>query len=612
MGQPIGSRYELEEQLGRGAFGSVWRGRVRQTGEAVAVKVLLEELAADADVVTRFLRERTALVGLRHRSLVSIRDLVVEGDVLALVMQLVEGPDLRHYLRGRGTLGAEEAALLVADVADALSVAHAAQIIHRDVKPANVLLQPEAGGFRPLLTDFGIARLADAPSVTRTSQVVGTPYYLAPEVISGAKATPAVDVYASGVMFYELITGHPPFRGADAMEVFRAHQTVQPQRPAGVPDRIWAVALSALAKNPAERPNATELSSRLRVALRSGQGGSAAPLPVNPTDGTAHLPALPAGLEIKPDGPKGNSPRPDGQRAAAVGAVGAAAGVGAAAVASTPGSAPASVPGAGHQPSALPASPARPQIASAVGPTMPSLLPAAQAQQRNASQRSSDPRVVQAAAQAPTTPIRAAAAPPVTPSRPATPPSQPRPASGYPAGQRDYPTVPAGSGGSSPYAQPHAPSPPNQQASRSAQPNHQVHVGHQPQPQPQPPARQPQQYVRPNDRAPQDARPRPNAYPPQPTYPPSAPPPAPRKQAPRYPQNYTGTPPAPRAGLSCLSKLALLVIILAVAVLVGVAVGHYIQSHEHVRFNTHNSTVQFGSSASLAALALAKSHSRDK
>lgn len=608
MGQPIGSRYELEEQLGRGAFGSVWRGRVRQTGEAVAVKVLLEELAADADVVTRFLRERTALVGLRHHSLVSIRDLVVEGDVLALVMQLVEGPDLRHYLRGRGTLGAEEAALLVADVADALSVAHAAQIIHRDVKPANVLLQPEAGGFRPLLTDFGIARLADAPSVTRTSQVVGTPYYLAPEVISGAKATPAVDIYASGVMFYELITGHPPFRGADAMEVFRAHQTLQPQRPGGVPDRIWAVALSALAKNPAERPNATELSTRLRTALRSGQGGAAAPLPVNPTDGTAHLPALPAGLEMGPDGPKGSSPRSDGQREAAVGAVGAAAGIGAAAVASKPGSTPGSVPGAGHQPSALPASPARPQIASAVGPTVPSLLPAAQAQQRNASQRSSDPRAVQAAAQAPTTPIRAAAAPPATPSRPATP-SQPRPASGYPPGQRDYPTVPAAS---SPYVQPNASPAPNQHASRSAQPNNQVRVGHQPQPQAplQPPARQPQQYVRPSNGTPSDARPRPSAYPPQPTYPP-APPPAPRKQAPRYPQNYTGTPPAPRAGLSCLSKLALLVIILAVAVLVGVAVGHYIQSHEHVRFNTHNSTVQFGAPAALAAFALAKSRSAE-
>jgi serine/threonine-protein kinase len=292
VGQPIGSRYELETQLGRGAFGAVWRGRVRDTGEAVAIKVLLEELANDADVVTRFLRERTALVSMRHRSLVSVRDLVVEGDVLALVMQLVEGPDLRAYVRSRGTLGATESALLVADVAEALAVAHAAKIIHRDVKPANVLLQPDDGGYRPLLTDFGIARLADAPSVTRTSQVVGTPYYLAPEVISGQQPTPAVDVYASGIMFYELMTGRPPFRGSDAMEVFQAHQTKAPPRPDGVSDPLWSVIASALAKDPTRRPDAGQLAVRLRAAVGSGQPGADGRLPVHPREGTVVLPKL--------------------------------------------------------------------------------------------------------------------------------------------------------------------------------------------------------------------------------------------------------------------------------------------------------------------------------
>ncbi|MBR7835818.1 serine/threonine protein kinase, partial [Actinospica durhamensis] len=294
MGQPIGSRYELESQLGRGAFGSVWRGRVRDTGEAVAIKVLLEELANDADVVTRFLRERTALVSMRHRSLVSVRDLVVEGDLLALVMQLVEGPDLRAYLRGRGTLGAAESALLVADVAEALAVAHTAKIIHRDVKPANVLLKPEDGGYRPLLTDFGIARLADAPSVTRTSQVVGTPYYLAPEVISGQQPTPAVDVYACGIMFFELRTGRPPFRGNDAMEVFQAHQTQPPPRPEGVPDAVWTVIASALAKDPNRRPDAATLAARLRAAVQSSDPGAAARLSVHPREGTVVLPKLPS------------------------------------------------------------------------------------------------------------------------------------------------------------------------------------------------------------------------------------------------------------------------------------------------------------------------------
>ena len=322
MGQPIGSRYELETQLGRGAFGAVWRGRVRETGEAVAIKVLLEELANDADVVTRFLRERTALVSMRHRSLVSVRDLVVEGDVLALVMQLVEGPDLRAYVRSRGTLGATESALLVADVAEALAVAHAAKIIHRDVKPANVLLQPDDGGYRPLLTDFGIARLADAPSVTRTSQVVGTPYYLAPEVISGQQPTPAVDVYASGIMFFELMTGRPPFRGSDAMEVFQAHQTQPPPRPDGVSDPLWSVIASALAKDPARRPDAGQLAVRLRAAVGSGQPGSAGRLPVHPREGTVVLPKL-SEAELAP--PAKTPPSRTPAAAAAVGAGAAAA-----------------------------------------------------------------------------------------------------------------------------------------------------------------------------------------------------------------------------------------------------------------------------------------------
>jgi serine/threonine-protein kinase len=318
VGQPIGSRYELETQLGRGAFGSVWRGRVRDSGEAVAIKVLLEELANDADVVTRFLRERNAMVSMRHRSLVSVRDLVVEGDLLALVMQLVEGPDLRAYLRGRGTLDATESALLVADVAEALAVAHAAKIIHRDVKPANVLLQPEDGGFRPLLTDFGIARLADAPSVTRTSQVVGTPYYLAPEVISGQQPSPAVDVYASGIMFYELMTGRPPFRGSDAMEVFQAHQTQPPPRPDGVSDPLWSVIASALAKDPNRRPDANQLAIRLRAAVGSGQPGAGGRLPVHPREGTVVLPKL-TDAELAPPtaAPPSRTPAAAGVAAAA-------------------------------------------------------------------------------------------------------------------------------------------------------------------------------------------------------------------------------------------------------------------------------------------------------
>jgi serine/threonine protein kinase, bacterial len=421
VGQPIGSRYELETQLGRGAFGSVWRGRVRDTGEAVAIKVLLEELANDADVVTRFLRERTALVSMRHRSLVSVRDLVVEGDLLALVMQLVEGPDLRAYLRGRGTLGATESALLVADVAEALAVAHAAKIIHRDVKPANVLLHPEDGGYRPLLTDFGIARLADAPSVTRTSQVVGTPYYLAPEVISGQQPTPAVDVYASGIMFCELMTGRPPFRGSDAMEVFQAHQTQPPPRPDGVSDPLWSVIASALAKDPARRPDANQLAIRLRAAVGSGQPGSAGRLPVHPREGTVVLPKL-TEAELAPPtaAPPTRTP--------------AAAGVAAAAPTRPVGAYSGNAAAAGPAPSSLLPPSARPAAKPSGYPAQPVFPGPSRAPRDAAPQRPAGyaPQSQQAAAYRPPQQQRAAA-PQQPPQRPTAPtqlrqaPRQPRP-----------------------------------------------------------------------------------------------------------------------------------------------------------------------------------------
>ncbi|HEU5355179.1 MAG TPA: protein kinase [Actinocrinis sp.] len=551
MGQPIGSRYELDEQLGRGAFGSVWRGRVRDTGEAIAVKVLLEELAADPDVVTRFLRERTALVGLRHRSLVAIRDLVVEGDVLALVMQLVEGPDLRAYLRGRGTLGPEEAALLVADVADALSVAHAAKIIHRDVKPANVLLKPEAGGFRPLLTDFGIARLADAPSVTRTSQVVGTPYYLSPEVISGRKATGAVDVYAAGIMLFELLTGHPPFRGRDAMEVFRAHQTATPQRPPGVSDRLWAVATAALAKDPEMRPLAGELASRLRAAVRVKQDGTTVRLPVNPSEGTVVLPALPAEQKIAAGAGAG------GGAVAAAGAA-AAARAHAAPHAVWPVRAPQNQP----TPPAMPGGPqangsAAPQVGQPQQPAQPA---SAQQSHNNGAQVIPINRAAQIApaAAAPTTPI---VRPPASANQPTTalPPAAQRPAvqppiaqsppSNMPAPVRPYPNPTPQQQNPYPMAYQQAPRPPVQPAQRPIQPAQQP---------------QPAQYRQPQ----------------QQTYQ------APRNKAPRQPQSYSPNATAKTSGLSCLSKLAILVIVLAIAVALGITVGKQLAKHRPTGFST--------------------------
>ncbi|MET8731879.1 serine/threonine-protein kinase [Streptomyces parvus] len=280
--RPVGSKYLLEEPLGRGATGTVWRARQRETagaeaavagqpGETVAIKVLKEELANDADVVMRFLRERSVLLRLTHPNIVRTRDLVVEGDLLALVMDLIDGPDLHRYLRENGPLTPVAAALLTAQIADALAASHADGVVHRDLKPANVLLDERDGGMTPMLTDFGIARLADSPGLTRTHEFVGTPAYVAPESAEGRPQTSAVDIYGAGILLYELVTGRPPFAGGTALEVLHRHLSEEPRRPSTVPDPLWTVIERCLRKDPDQRPSAENLARGLRT-VASGIG----------------------------------------------------------------------------------------------------------------------------------------------------------------------------------------------------------------------------------------------------------------------------------------------------------------------------------------------------
>ncbi|MFJ4418747.1 serine/threonine-protein kinase [Streptomyces sp. NPDC088925] len=275
--RPVGSKYLLEEPLGRGATGTVWRARQTvpagaeaavqgQPGETVAIKVLKEELASDPDIVMRFLRERSVLLRLTHPNIVRVRDLVVEGDLLALVMDLVEGPDLHRYLRENGPFSPVAASLLTAQIADALVASHADGVVHRDLKPANVLLKEDPeGGLHPLLTDFGIARLADSPGLTRTQEFVGTPAYVAPEAAEGRPQTSAVDIYGAGILLYELLTGRPPFQGDSALEVLHRHLSEEPRRPSNVPEPLWTVVERCLSKNPDRRPSAENLARALRV-----------------------------------------------------------------------------------------------------------------------------------------------------------------------------------------------------------------------------------------------------------------------------------------------------------------------------------------------------------
>ncbi|MFJ1872019.1 MULTISPECIES: serine/threonine-protein kinase [Streptomyces] len=297
--RPVGSKYFLEEPLGRGATGTVWRARQRETagaeaavpgqpGETVAIKVLKEELASDADIVMRFLRERSVLLRLTHPNIVRVRDLVVEGELLALVMDLVEGPDLHRYLRENGPFTPVAASLLTAQIADALAASHADGVVHRDLKPANVLLRQDGGQMHPLLTDFGIARLADSPGLTRTHEFVGTPAYVAPESAEGRPQTSAVDIYGAGILMYELVTGRPPFGGGSALEVLHQHLSAEPRRPSTVPDPLWTVIERCLRKNPDERPSAENLARGLRV-VAAGIGVHANSAQIAAAEGVAAL-----------------------------------------------------------------------------------------------------------------------------------------------------------------------------------------------------------------------------------------------------------------------------------------------------------------------------------
>ncbi|MBT2404674.1 serine/threonine-protein kinase [Streptomyces sp. ISL-21] len=290
MARKIGSRYTAHQILGRGSAGTVWLGE--GPDGPVAVKLLREDLASDQELVGRFVQERSALLGLEHPHVVSVRDLVVDGNDLALVMDLVRGTDLRTRLDRERRLAPEAAVAIVADVADALAAAHAAGVVHRDVKPENVLLDMQGplgpGGAHPaLLTDFGVAKLIDSPRRTSgtgggvggggvggggramapPTRIIGTPDYLAPEIVEGLPPRAAVDIYALATVLYELLAGFTPFGGGHPGAVLRRHVTETVVPLPGIPDELWQLMVQCLAKAPASRLRASELSARLRDLL---------------------------------------------------------------------------------------------------------------------------------------------------------------------------------------------------------------------------------------------------------------------------------------------------------------------------------------------------------
>jgi serine/threonine-protein kinase len=290
-GRCVGSSYLLIRPIGQGATGTVWRGVDRSSGEQVAVKLLHESLLRQPKLVTRFVQERTILLMLRHRNVVRVRDLFSVGESLGLVMDLVAGGSLRDHLRDHSTVPAGEAARLAAQVAAALAEAHDLGVIHRDLKPDNILLQTENGRLDTRLTDFGIARVLNTPSITTPHAVVGTPHYMAPEAFHGAPTTPAADVYALGVLLYELVVGCPPYLSDSVADLMRRHVEDSPERRPGIPDALWEVITCCMAKKPRLRPSAAELIADLSAVARAAADVPAlphpAPRPVPPPAGSA-------------------------------------------------------------------------------------------------------------------------------------------------------------------------------------------------------------------------------------------------------------------------------------------------------------------------------------
>ncbi|MFI7543638.1 protein kinase [Actinoplanes sp. NPDC049599] len=299
-GRCVGNSYILICPVGQGATGTVWRGIERTSGEQVAVKLLHEGLLRQPKLVTRFVQERTILMMVRHEHIVGVRDLFSAGESLGLVMDFVAGGSLREGLRSAGTLAPAEAARLLAQVASALAEAHALGVVHRDVKPDNILLQTVAGGADARLTDFGIARVVDAAGLTTPHAIIGTPHYMAPEVIAGGEAGPAADVYAVGVVLYELLTGHPPYSG-EPLAVLRHHLDDLVGRPPGLSEPAWAVIESCLDKDPQRRPPGDELAPLLRDLARATADEPALPAPLPAAAPPVLTPAGPATPPHRPD-----------------------------------------------------------------------------------------------------------------------------------------------------------------------------------------------------------------------------------------------------------------------------------------------------------------------
>jgi eukaryotic-like serine/threonine-protein kinase len=298
----LGGRYRLLERIAAGGMGTVWRAEDTLLHRPVAVKVLNEGLSSDERFVERFRGEAKAAAGLVHPNVAGVYDYGEDGGRPYIVMELIEGETLAARLRRTGRLDPEEVAAIGAGVADGLAAAHEAGFVHRDVKPANVMLTSR-GDVK--IMDFGIAALGSGTGLTGTGMVMGTARYLSPEQAVGDTATPASDLYALGVVLYELLTGTPPFDRESPVATAMAHVR-EPARPVAevrpdVPRWLGELVDRCLAKEPGDRPaSAAALAAALRREAPGAEGGGVAPVPAPDAEQTAELTGGPATAVLPP------------------------------------------------------------------------------------------------------------------------------------------------------------------------------------------------------------------------------------------------------------------------------------------------------------------------
>jgi serine/threonine-protein kinase len=332
-GRTLGGKFEIVGVLGEGGMGIVYDARRIQEGDRVALKVIHQHLAGDAQIRGRFAREAAILRRLEGEHVCAILDFgevpdprrTRDAGLLYLALPRIEGPALEALLKQEGPLPVERAVAIVLDVCEALREAHAQGIIHRDLKPGNVLLR---GGERAVVVDFGMAKIVTGggtgtTALTQHNMVFGTPEYMAPEQARGDELDARCDVYATGIILYELLTGRVPFHGPTPLSVLTAHLTEPPPPPrARAPERpisaaLEAVVLHAIAKDPADRyATAGALATAIRCALASLDDVEAVRpaarvnVTVDTTD--AHSATLPAPVprSARPPVPASRTPRP--------------------------------------------------------------------------------------------------------------------------------------------------------------------------------------------------------------------------------------------------------------------------------------------------------------